>query len=72
MREALDSLQKDDGFLLADEDLTAEMIQQWIEIKLETENFEGCDRFDPDKIRIYFDVLSGSFNERYNPRSSIS
>jgi glutamine synthetase len=56
MREAMDGLQKDHEFLLAGEVFTEEMIQQWINTKLEMEYYEVRDRPHPYEMRLYFDV----------------
>ena len=56
MREAMDGLQKDYGFLMVDEVFTEELVQQWIKSKLETEYYEVRDRPHPYEMRLYFDV----------------
>lgn len=56
MREAMEALEKDHQFLLAGEIFTEELIQQWIQFKMETEYYAVRDRPHPYEMQLYFDV----------------
>jgi glutamine synthetase len=56
MREALDALNDDHDFLLAGNVFSSEMIQQWINYKLEAEYYQVRNRPHPFEVSLYFDV----------------
>jgi len=54
--EAMRALQDDHEFLLAGEVFSSELIQQWIQFKLESEYYEVRNRPHPYEVSLYFDV----------------
>ena len=56
MREAMEALRIDQDFLLAGEIFSPEMIQQWIDYKLEAEYYQVRNRPHPYEMSLYFDV----------------
>ncbi|MCD4684574.1 MAG: type I glutamate--ammonia ligase [Anaerolineae bacterium] len=54
--EALRALEADHAFLLAGDVFSADMIQSWIEYKLEYEYYAVRNRPHPYEVRLYFDV----------------
>ena len=56
MREAMLALQDDHDFLLAGEVFSPELIQQWINYKLEMEYYQVRNRPHPYEVSLYFDV----------------
>ncbi len=56
MRESMDALQQDHEFLLAGEVFSPELIQQWINFKLEAEYYQVLNRPHPYEVSLYFDV----------------
>lgn len=56
LKDALTALQEDHDFLLAGNVFSAELIQQWIEYKLETEYYPVRNRPHPYEMNLYFDV----------------
>jgi glutamine synthetase len=56
MREAMQALHEDHDFLLAGEVFSPEMIQQWIDFKLEAEYYQVRNRPHPYEVTLYFDV----------------
>lgn len=54
--EALHALDADHDFLLAGDVFSAEMIQQWIEYKMEMEYYAVRNRPHPYEVSLYFDV----------------
>lgn len=56
MREAMEALQKDHEFLLAGEVFSKELIEQWVNYKLEAEYYQVRNRPHPYEVSLYFDV----------------
>jgi glutamine synthetase len=56
MREAMLALQEDHDFLMAGEVFSPELIQQWINYKLEMEYYQVRNRPHPYEVSLYFDV----------------
>jgi glutamine synthetase len=56
MREAMQAMQDDHEFLLAGEVFSEELIQQWINHKLEAEYYQVRNRPHPYEVSLYFDV----------------
>ena len=56
LAEAMRALQDDHEFLLAGEVFSSELIQQWIQFKLESEYYEVRNRPHPYEVSLYFDV----------------
>lgn len=56
MREAMLALQDDHAFLLAGDVFSPELIQQWINYKLEMEYYQVRNRPHPYEVNLYFDV----------------
>jgi glutamine synthetase len=56
MREAMEALQGDYQFLLAGEVFSEELIQQWINFKMEAEYYQVRNRPHPYEVSLYFDV----------------
>jgi glutamine synthetase len=56
MREALQALEEDHEFLLAGEVFTSELIEQWVNFKMELEYFQVRNRPHPYEMSLYFDV----------------
>jgi glutamine synthetase len=56
MREAMEALQNDSDFLLAGEVFSPELIEQWINFKLEMEYYQVRNRPHPYEMNLYFDV----------------
>lgn len=56
LAEALRALQDDHKFLLAGEVFSPELIQQWIDHKLEAEYYQVRNRPHPYEVSLYFDV----------------
>lgn len=56
MREAMEALQADHDFLLAGGVFSPEMIQQWIDYKMESEYYQVRNRPHPFEMSLYFDV----------------
>jgi glutamine synthetase len=56
MREAMLALQDDHAFLLAGGVFSPELIQQWVETKLEAEYYQVRNRPHPYEVSLYFDV----------------
>ncbi|MBN1146874.1 MAG: type I glutamate--ammonia ligase [Anaerolineales bacterium] len=56
MREAMEALQADHDFLLAGEVFSDELIQQWINYKMEAEYYQVRNRPHPYELSLYFDV----------------
>jgi glutamine synthetase len=56
MREAMDALQADHDFLLAGEVFSPELINQWINFKMEAEYYQVRNRPHPYEVILYFDV----------------
>lgn len=56
MREAMEALQDDQEFLLAGEVFSPELIQRWIQFKLEMEYYQVRNRPHPYEMSLYFDV----------------
>ncbi len=54
--EALHALKEDHAFLLAGEVFSEELIQQWIEYKMEAEYYPVRNRPHPYEVSLYFDV----------------
>ncbi|MGD2206798.1 MAG: type I glutamate--ammonia ligase, partial [Anaerolineae bacterium] len=54
--EALEALDTDHDFLLADGVMDAEFIQDWIDYKLKNEHLQVRDRPHPYEMALYFDV----------------
>ena len=56
MREAMDALDNDHEFLLAGDVFSVEIIQQWINYKMESEYYQVRNRPHPYEMSLYFDV----------------
>lgn len=56
MREAMEALAVDHEFLLAGEVFSPELIQQWIDFKMESEYYQVRNRPHPFEFHLYFDV----------------
>lgn len=56
LEEALLALERDHSFLLAGGVFSEELIQQWIEVKLEKEYYQVRNRPHPYEVNLYFDV----------------
>ncbi|MEW5869500.1 MAG: type I glutamate--ammonia ligase [Chloroflexota bacterium] len=56
MREAMEALQADHDFLLAGDVFSEELIQQWIDYKMESEYYQVRNRPHPYEVTLYFDV----------------
>jgi glutamine synthetase len=56
MREAMEALNADHEFLLAGDVFSHELIQQWIQYKLEAEYYQVRNRPHPFEVSLYFDV----------------
>ncbi len=56
MREAMEALTNDHDFLLSGDVFTEEMIEQWIQHKMESEYYAVRDRPHPYEMSLYFDV----------------
>jgi glutamine synthetase len=56
MREAMEALRDDHDFLLAGEVFSPELIEQWINFKLEMEYYQVRNRPHPYEMNLYFDV----------------
>lgn len=56
MREAMDALQADHEFLLDGEVFSKELIQMWINYKLDAEYYQVRNRPHPYEVTLYFDV----------------
>jgi len=56
MREAMEALQADHQFLLAGEVFSEELIEQWVNYKMEAEYYQVRNRPHPYEVSLYFDV----------------
>ena len=56
MREAMEALQKDHEFLLAGDVFSEELINQWVNFKMEAEYYQVRNRPHPYEVNLYFDV----------------
>ena len=56
LKEALEALRGDHHFLLAGEVFSDELIDQWIEYKMEAEYYQVRNRPHPYEVSLYFDV----------------
>lgn len=56
MSEAMEALRDDNDFLLAGEVFSPDLIQQWINFKLEMEYYQVRNRPHPYEMNLYFDV----------------
>jgi glutamine synthetase len=56
MREALDALSHDHDFLLAGDVFSEDLIQMWVNYKMEAEYYQVRNRPHPYEVTLYFDV----------------
>lgn len=56
LKEALDALATDHDFLLAGDVFSADMIERWIDFKMESEYYQVRNRPHPYEMELYFDV----------------
>ena len=56
LKEALDALDEDHGFLLVDEVFTEDLLERWIAFKMEQEYYEVRNRPHPYEMELYFDA----------------
>jgi len=56
MKVAMDALLEDHDFLLVGEVFSEELIQQWINYKLEAEYYQVRNRPHPYEVSLYLDV----------------